>query len=69
LIIYQQHANHQHLVFLPHPVWLSILPGKPVGAGVERTWGGDPWVALVPVSPSRMKNQKLRIIAFIEQTC
>src|SRR6266700_4464091 len=30
--------------------------GKTVGAGAERTRGGDPWVALVPVSPAGMEN-------------
>jgi len=42
---------HTYIVGSP-----SFRGKTPVGAGAERTWGGDPWVALVSLSPSRMEN-------------
>lgn len=33
------------------------MKNLPVKAGAERTRGGDPWVALVSLSPSRMENR------------
>ncbi len=45
------------------------LRGKTVGAGAERTRGGDPWVALVPVSPARMESLGTTPIALSREKC
>jgi hypothetical protein len=65
-----EHADHVDVktvigsvdlrTFLANMLSSPSFRGKtPVGAGAERTQGGDPWVALVSLSPLRIETYML----------